>query len=509
MKKNTRLLAAAAALVVLLSVALVVVLLLPSDTNKITVTDNNEILLFDKSGLLPESITITNESGTYELLAYEYTTQVENSLNSMENIIAVPHSDVSTTQTVVERVYTMQEYPERTLDKNMTDDLAVQCQQLTARELIDKSGQKYADYGLGQPRSTVNIRYSDSVMLTLYIGNEAPDHQGVYVRIEGDRNVYLVQVSQVEAFLWDKLQLFDKHLTGTMEDVQSLCISGSHYPEAIVLTANTVSAYPVAYGMTSPVRLACDNAKTDRVTNSACLLQAIWVTAVNVNEDGLSSYGLAQPYERLDMEGKDGNSIHLVASEKDSDGKIYLMKVGDDTVYQTYAAENAWYGVAVEDFFPDALLKVQADEIRSLQLTAEEHQTDYRLTKEKSVNDNYYETANLTLTANGQTVPYANYSIFVDNLCRMKRQSTSTDDLTEAQEVLKAVFTYFGEDSPTDTLCLYRLPSGKTVAVLNDQVSSYVNSDYADQVIQQLPNITKDVRLPVLNEDGSVSAADD
>lgn len=492
MKKNTRLLMAVIFIVVLLGVALTIVLLLPADTQRITTNDNNEILLFDKSGLLAESITVDNQGGSYELLAYEYEKPVEKtSVNSMENVIAVPDSTVDdSSASTVELLYTMQEYPTRTLDQNMTNDLAAQCQQMTARELIDRSGQKYADYGLAQPRSTVTVRYSDAAELTFYIGKDAPDNKGAYVRIEGDRNVYLVHSSQVEAFFLDKLQLFDKNLTGSMEDVKSLRISGSHYPEEIFLTVNQAAYYPVSFLMETPLRIGCDSIKTALVTNSACLVQAIWVTAIDITEKDLQQYGLSQPFEQLDMEGEDGNSIHLLASEKDSDGKIYLMKAGDDTIYQTYAAEHQWYGIEATDFLPDAVFKVQTEEIQSLQLTADSKTTDYRLSKEKSVNDNYYEAATLTLTADGEEIAYSGYSIFVANLCEMKRLAGEPDVNEKGLELLRAVFTYFDDPEVTDTLCLYRLPSGKTIAVLNDQLRCYVDSTYVYKLLQQVPQIT-------------------
>ena len=60
MKKNTRLLLVIIFIVVLLGVGLTVVLLLPSENDKITTDERNEILLFDKSNLLAESISVDN-----------------------------------------------------------------------------------------------------------------------------------------------------------------------------------------------------------------------------------------------------------------------------------------------------------------------------------------------------------------------------------------------------------------------------------------------------------------
>ena len=137
MRKNFRLFIAAAVAVGVLIAALITVLVMPSEKeNKITADDNNEILLFDKTALTAESITITNQGGEYELLAYEYTP--ESSAGTLYPTISAVN-EASDDPNVI---FTMQEYPDLMLDKSITNHIAVQCSYMAAKEVIDKTGQR-------------------------------------------------------------------------------------------------------------------------------------------------------------------------------------------------------------------------------------------------------------------------------------------------------------------------------------------------------------------------------
>ena len=508
MKKNTRLLLVIIFIVVLLGVGLTVVLLLPSENDKITTDERNEILLFDKSNLLAESISVDNSGGTYELLAYEYTKPIVTSSQRVdENMGLIPAvNDDEEEYSPTELIYTMQEYSDFTLDQNMTNDLAKQACYMAARELIDKSGRKYAEYGLDTPKATVRVRYSDASSVIMYLGSEAPDNKGVYLRIEGDRNVYLVESSLTEAFFIERLQLFDKHLTGTMENIHQVRISGSHYQDVISLTANDSSYYPTTHLMEQPVSYICDNSQFSLITNSACSLQAAFVAAVDPTKEDIRRCGLEQPYEQFDMTDTDGGSIHLIASEKDNENCFYLMKPGDRLIFRTYAVDNKWYDVKMTDFWPDTVMNVNTEEIRDLTLNVNGLSVTYHLEKEKGMSEDYHEGATLTLTADGEMVNYSNYSAFVNNLTNIKRQSLETGDFEKNQEILRAEFSYFYVQGITDTLHLYRQKSGKTVAVLNDKIICFVDSDYVDQVVQQVSLLhNSNVLIPLINEGGSVS----
>ena len=228
-------------------------------------------------------------------------------------------------------------------------------------------------------------------------------------------------------------------------------------------------------------------------------MQAIWVAAINGTEEDIKACGLDQPYETFELEGKDGSSIHLIASSADGEKKIYLMKPDDKIIFQTYAAQNLWYDVKRTSFLSDDILKIKADEIRKLVLKDSRDTNVYQLDKKKEMNDNYYETETITLIINGKPVPFTNFSVFISNLCQIARTVQAPKSTKDCTELLRAEFSYFNAADVTDTLVFYREKSGKTFIVINDNIECYVDSNYTDQLIAQIPLIPEKDLLPDLN----------
>ena len=201
MKKNTKIIIAMSSVIVVLGVVLGVILAQPSENSSENANENTDILLFDKSSLDVDDVTIKNAGGEYQILGYKYSEEAK----------ADENEEIS-------MFYTMQGYENTLMSKYMTDNLVKECQIVAATRLIDKSGKKYSDYGLDKPAVEVKVIYSDSSKVNMYFGNEAPDKSGVYCRIDGNKNVYLVNSASVDMFFIDKLQLFDKSLTGELSD---------------------------------------------------------------------------------------------------------------------------------------------------------------------------------------------------------------------------------------------------------------------------------------------------
>ena len=201
MKKNTKIIISMSSVIVVLGIVLGVILAQPSENSSENTNENTDILLLDKSSLDVDDVTIKNASGEYQILGYKYSEEVK-------------------ADEEISMFYTMQGYENTLMSKYMTDNLVKECQTVAATRVIDKSGKKYGDYGLDKPSVEVKVIYSDNSKVNMYFGNEAPDKSGVYCRIDGNKNVYLVNSASVDMFFIDKLQLFDKQLTGLMEDIE-------------------------------------------------------------------------------------------------------------------------------------------------------------------------------------------------------------------------------------------------------------------------------------------------
>ena len=68
MKKNTKIIIAMSSVIVVLGVVLGVILAQPSENSSENANENTDILLFDKSSLDVDDVTIKNASGEYQIL---------------------------------------------------------------------------------------------------------------------------------------------------------------------------------------------------------------------------------------------------------------------------------------------------------------------------------------------------------------------------------------------------------------------------------------------------------
>ncbi len=490
MKKSAKFLTGACIAVGVLGAALAVILSLPSDKNQDTVSaDGTDLLLFDKSALHVDDITIKNRSGEYRLLGYDYAKEKDTSQSS------------DTSPSNVPVVYTMQEYPESLLSGMMTNMLVSECQTAAALRIVDKSGKKYRDYGLAPPSAEAVIVYSDDSVIKLSLGDEAPDKSGTYCRIDGDKNVYLVNSSSVDMFLMDKLQLFDKTLSDEMEEsdsIASVSVSGSGYEKPVLLSNEPNDRSQSPYTMTSPYFECCDSSASVGFASLFFDMTASEVAAAGVKEAQRKEYGLDKPYMDVRITTESGREIEILASEKDDDGYYYLMKKNGNIIYRESAEETAWYGVTYKEFLNDAVFMPDLFHVGSAVITCEGTAEEYVLKRETVVNEMYEEVVQTTLYYHDEIIDYSRLFHFIQNIAGITREENAPDSSDGCEELLNIRLNF--EGGQTEAFALYQTPDEKVFTVLNGHIENYTDRDYALQVIAQVPKIHSDESLEILEK---------
>ena len=500
MKKNKKILIFSVVFVVILVALLVVVLNLPStdDTKTDETSSQDAILLFDKTSLKAEDITVSNESGEYQLLGYEY------SEDSSENSESSEQSN--------QMVYTMQDYPSQILSVTMTDSLAEQCCYMAATRIVDKTGTRYSEYGLKNPRSTVKVVFSDNSETTMYVGDNAPDNKGVYFRIDGNANVYLVQQNMINMFLVDKLQMFSKTMSYSFDTdykIQTVKISGTNYDSNIEIEPVNNNANYCNFVLTKPYREICDNDFLEAFGESLYGLNGTTVVAVDITEDNMKKYGLDKPYIDVEVTASDETSAHIIASKADSENNCYIMQSGGTIIYKMSTDELEWYGVTYRDFLADAIINPNMDNITSADISYGGKDYHYDFKHTVSQNDLYEEIVTTTVSYNGEAIEYLNMSIFVNNVAGISRSTAVPKSTDGCEKIFSIKYTFDGDDALTDTLEIYRTNDKQLIVTLNGIIEGYTESEYAEKVFKQVENLPKADELEVLNDNSDVSSADE
>lgn len=531
MNRNTKLLIASCIGVSVLGAALAVVLSLPStQTQPTTSDDNNAILLFDKQSMLASEISIQNTGGSYQLFGYDYETSETNagkksssqaessedvptdnsgSEESSSQTAADESSTADTTETAreINMIYTMQEYEDEILYKPYTDELCRECCYMAAKQIIDKSGNRYAEYGLEEPKATVSAVFSDGSEVTLYLGKDAPENKGVYLRMKGDNNVYLVQYSLVEMFFVERLQMFDRTITGSIGKnalVSSLRMEGTAYPESLYFTQNDNVINKGQYILKEPFRASVDESALDTAARGIYQLIGTEVAAIQVKPENLKDYGLDTPYEKVTITATDDKSYTILTSKADDDGKVYIMNEKETTVYRMDKADLSWYSVTVNNLLTDSVIYDELSAVKTADITTSGKTDSYSFHSVTSTTDDYTEGKTTTIFLNQNQISYDNFFRFYTNLEGLLTTKTFPDSLDDMEEIFRFTLTFQTESKDNqDILSFYQSKDKKITAVLNGHIRSEVDSEYALTLIDQAGLLAKGSLIPSLTSGSS------
>ena len=473
MKKNTKIIIAISSVVVVLGIALGVILAQPSEDTSEKGNENADIILLDKSACDVDDVTIKNTSGEYQLLGYKYSEQVKADENEEISI-----------------VYTMQGYENTLMSKYMTDNLVKECQTVAATRLIDKSGKKYSDYGLDKPSVEVKVIYSDTSKVNMYFGNEAPDKSGVYCRIDGNKNVYLVNSATVDMFFIDKLQLFDKSLTGELSDsenITSVEIGGSGYEKPIVISEGKAGILDGNYCMSSPFREECDSTKTVGFATDFYSFTLSTVAAAEVTAEDMKKFGLAEPYMDIKISTDEENDINILVSERDSEGNCYVMNKEGNIIYKADEDEFKHYNKTYREFLGSAIYSPDISKADSAEIFYQDTVYDYSIKREYQLNDLYEENIITSMYYNGTEADYTNMMRFTTSLSNVERTEEIPENLNGYNKIFYIRLT-FGE---TDYMLeFYRNKENKTVAVVDGNIECTVDTEFVQKVIEQTEKVS-------------------
>ncbi len=515
MKKNVRLTIILSAVVVLLVLTLVVLLNMPEpETAGEKKSDSYDILLYDKTALDAEEITVKNSSGEYMLVGLSYRSEAESmekensesesSSESSQNI----REDKETSSTKVYVSYTMQGYEDINLSKNMTDQLAHECSYVTAIKIIDKSGNKYSEYGLDEPVATIRTVFSDNSEEILYLGRTAPDNQGVYCKREGSKNVYLMQSDSVDMFFVKKLQMFDKTITreydSDSEDnlITAFSISGEGYNPPLEIDAYEDANVNARYKMRSPYREICGQAYVQNIGMRIFGLSGSEVMAANITDEDKKEYGLDKPYMDVTSTSADGRKAHILVSKADEKGNCFVMEAQGKIIFRLTKDDiEKWYDISYKDFLAQALVIPNEDSLKTFTIKYGDDVQQYDYTHKIITTERFEEVLNTEVTIDGKKLSSSNLSIFIKNLSGLVRQSTDIENLDGYNEVASFTYVFNGDEQVIDTLVLYQNKDGSTAAALNGNVECTVDSSYAKELLSQIEKIQGNEQLETIIQD--------
>lgn len=506
MKKNITIIIIAAVIVAALAGAMIFVLNIPHTEESGVSSDTLDILLYDKTSVKPEEITVKNSGGEYTLVGFDYTKDLEELSEQLKDASEEESSQVSqnkrreeVSSVKINMSYTMQGLEMLELNKDATDALAYQVSYVTALQLIDKTGTKYKEYGLDKPKVTVEVTFSDSTQKKLYLGNDAPNDMGTYFRMEDNPNVYLVSSENVLSFKVEKLQMLNKTITKGFDydsdkdvTITALSISGTGYEKPLVIDNKSSISMDSEFKMRSPYLMPCGKEAVQAFGRTMYGMEGTEVAAAQITDEDKKKFGLDNPYMNIKVESSDDTSVCLFVSKAEKDGSCYIMSDGGKIIFKMNKSDvEGWYGVEYDKFRTVYFVYPNTDRMDKAVITAGGNTAVYNITHNRQENDLLEEFTITTVKTGTKPVEYVDFHTFIQNIGGLERTGVEIKSDEGFEEVFSAQLSYSGDDGEKaeDKLVLKKGKDGSYIVVLNDRVEGYTDREYAQSLIAQVDKI--------------------
>ena len=419
-------------------------------------------------------IEVTNETGSYTLLADTPTAKVEN--------------EDGTTSTVTETtIYTLVGYEDKDLLTGYPDMLANDSAALVAGKKVNDGSDK-GDFGFDSPRATVTVTYSSGESATIIVGDDAPDNKGAYVMVEGDENVYLAASDSVDGFLLGAMGMISTEIGSAASDdsgnvFSKMVMGGTLFGGDVVFEYANSENFSETYRITSPDNVLANEEVVTYMLNNVRNLKAKEVAAVNVPDDKLADYDLDEPYATVQAEYPD-LKVDYKASKPDGEGNFYLLSSG--IVYKMSTDSVPWVLHDYNDCVVKSILRPKYGSVTGVSIEADgkTYDFDIKTTEEK---DGDVTNTTTTVTCGGAAVDSDKFNTFMQNLESAERAGGIEKSADSGKSVLKITLKF--ADGETTTAEFYEAANRKCPVIVNGSLASFAYETYVTKMIADTPLI--------------------
>lgn len=510
MKKNTKILIIAAAAAVLLIGLMLFLIFMPKGGSKGEATYDEGVAMstsVDENGVHQAQI-ITDENGNIENNSYgtllEYipreisSIHLENAKGTLDITSSTPVDSEGKTDYTV---YKIKGYEDFELQAGIADTIASAASQLDFSKVITLEKDKSTEYGFDKPRATVTVNYTDKTKAVIYIGDDAPQGAGTYIKFGDGDAVYLAEASAVSAFDYGLTNLINLTINSSASDsgnsqASSIKLSGSAFGNEIELVPNSDGKNSASYKITSPQKGYASESESSLVEGAIRGLYAESVKMVNPSKKQLSELGLSEPYARVKAVYPD-TTVDVIASKPDGDGKVCLMENGGKVVYVMASANLPWVTTSYEKLMSEYVLAPKQSALAQVSINNGKKTYDFALsTKEVKTTDNSgSETTSTTTTVqlDKKEIELSYFSTLFQNIS-LTQLADHDSKSASGTPVLSVTYTY-SSDKSSDTVSFYDTGDNRFVASVNGTSVGHVHKAAINKAISQVADVAANKKI--------------
>lgn len=399
-------------------------------------------------------------------------------------------------------VYNLIGYDSYPLQTGAPDAVANDAANLSFSTIASVGGDP-ADFGLDAPRATVRVKYTDSSMSVIYVGDEAPASAGAYIAFGDTDTVYLVADDAIDSFLYTVNDLISLVITDAAESVMNadlidVTISGDHYPEPIVMEANPDSAVNYSYQLTAPHAIYAAATESADIAGAIRGLYAEEIAGV-CPPDGdldafLADYGLSGSYAEIIAKYPDA-TIRLRCSAPDAEGNVCLVRGGEQypgerIVYRIQLGAVAWANTSYEALAADTVLNVSKEALSGVEIGAEGKKYAITVTtRTQTVDTTDGESEEVTTTEasyDDKMIDADGFTILYQNLAALPN---SFEDLPAGDKLMFTIRYSYSTGRADDVIRVYDNGTNTCPVALNGTLVGSTGKAYVNSLIANIKDI--------------------
>lgn len=437
-----------------------------------------ELVNYDAGDI--KTVTVTNKNGTFDF--YSESKQVVDSESGEE---------------ITQIEWYLKGYDKTFTNSGLIGQKVEQVVDFDAvREITTKTDK---DCGLEKPLVTVNIVTLKGEKFTVLVGSESPDKMGIYVKVSGKDNIYIVGDRLDEQLTFTDIDLAsteaqggitlsdkydDYYSDGKLTNFDSITLSGKYFKEKLVFELNDdplLGTY-VPYLVTSPIKRPAEN--VDGIFS--VLADGFPVSgayAYDVKPKTLAKFGLDSPDFQLSAKFKD--YAYTYKFKKQDDG--YYAVVGNDSkVVKKISAEEATFlYYKTEDFYSKTVFMASIEDISRLTLKFDSKTYSFDIEKNPSGSE---ELNKYIVECEGKVYNSSYFQSFYQYLCLLEVMDFDTEKIKGEPE-LTITYNYNDSKRAATVVKFYKVSATKYQCSVDGVMMGKIGSSSFKKISKNLESL--------------------
>ncbi|MEG2295518.1 MAG: DUF4340 domain-containing protein [Oscillospiraceae bacterium] len=371
-----------------------------------------------------------------------------------------------------------------------------------------------SDFGLDPPRVVAHI-INNTGTDTLLIGNDAPSNAGIYAKLEGKSEIYLVEKKSVSRFIQSPIDFVEKEITPPLSknaQVKVVTLSGENYNQPVVIQKSYVQdgENPVSpYKIVSPKFLDASDFVWEKMIPSFFGMTASAVVSYNQNDSVLEEFGLKTPhtianiiYEEmhalpvlkykgsiqstsqnsLDLEEVSEKTLELKASKPDRNGFVYVTTDQLPMIFYVNNDVANWASVPYYQLLGNLLLYPELTILKTLTLTTPQASITFTIEYDK-------QSDKLKVIYQDKAINEAAFTSFYESVVGVYRKYQENIQSYTQVPALSITFEYEDSNRESDTIKYFPITQRTYQIVINDKQDYITTQDFIGVILQGMENI--------------------